>query len=319
MYKKLKKKTIEKILHHLRIRTYSFDGKNYQIRCINPQHIDRNPSCYIHKDTGIWHCFSCEAKGNLIVLLKIFGRNDLIDKYIGGGETDIKDYVKQMLKLGFEEEPEDQKIHIKLPEGFSRNFSTPIGHKYLKMLRRRGLKWPTIKLFRLGYTHIDKIMHKRVIIPIYEGDKLVGYQGRSIKKHPKKKYRFPKGIKTSKALFNIDNIKGGMVVLAEGPFDTMMLSQWGYNAIAMLGLNMTPYKVRKLILAGVNSIVLAVDSDIAGDDARNRLYEALCQHFKVYSIRLPKGRDIDQLDKYEWDDLYRSKKVVHKNEWKRKI
>jgi len=319
MYAKLKKKTVEKILRILRIKTYSFDGKNYQIRCVNPQHIDRNPSCYIHKDTGIWHCFSCEAKGNLLVLLKIFGRNDLIDKYIGGETGDIKDYVKQMLKMGVEEEPEDHKVCIKLPQGLDRNFSTPIGAKYLKYLRLRRLRWPIIKSFRLGFTNTDEIMRKRIIIPIYEGGKLVGYQGRSIKKHPKKKYRFPKGIKTGRVIFNIDNIKGGTVIITEGPFDTMMLTQWGYNSVAILGLNMTPYKVRKLILAGVNSVVVALDSDTGGDDSRDRIYEALCQHFRVYSVRLPRKVDIDEMDKYQWDDLYRSKKVVHKNEWVRKI
>ena len=315
MYKKLKSGTIKEVLKTLRVKTYGYDGKNYKIRCISPRHIDRNPSCYIHDGTGQWHCFSCEAKGNLSVLLQIFGRKDLHELYCGPSFCDDKDYIKQMLKMGVEEEESDVGTRIRFPQGFNRNFATPIGARYMAYLRRRGLKWPIIKSLKLGFTHTDDIMKRRVIIPIYEGGKLIGYQGRSIKKNPQKKYRFPKGIKMGKVIFNIDNVKGATVVITEGVFDAMALIQQGYCAVAILGLNLTPYKVRKLILAGVNTVVVAVDSDGAGDDARNRLYEGLCQHFKVYSVRLPRKRDIDELDPYEWKEIYEGRKLVHKREW----
>ena len=40
-------------------------GKDYVVRCLNPEHEDRNPSMRIDQVTGIFNCFSCEYKGNL--------------------------------------------------------------------------------------------------------------------------------------------------------------------------------------------------------------------------------------------------------------
>lgn len=40
-------------------------GKDYVIRCLNPDHEDRNPSLRIDKTTGIFNCLSCGYSGNL--------------------------------------------------------------------------------------------------------------------------------------------------------------------------------------------------------------------------------------------------------------
>ena len=40
-------------------------GKDYLIRCLNPDHEDRNPSLRIDKTTGIFNCLSCGYSGNL--------------------------------------------------------------------------------------------------------------------------------------------------------------------------------------------------------------------------------------------------------------
>mgnify|MGYP003313548700 CR=1 FL=1 len=40
-------------------------GKDFEVRCINPEHNDRNPSMRIDRITGVFNCFSCEFKGNL--------------------------------------------------------------------------------------------------------------------------------------------------------------------------------------------------------------------------------------------------------------
>ena len=35
-------------------------GKDFEVRCLNPEHPDRNPSMSIDQVTGIFNCFSCE-------------------------------------------------------------------------------------------------------------------------------------------------------------------------------------------------------------------------------------------------------------------
>jgi DNA primase len=40
-------------------------GGDFLVRCLSPDHDDRNPSMRIDKITGIFQCFSCGFKGNI--------------------------------------------------------------------------------------------------------------------------------------------------------------------------------------------------------------------------------------------------------------
>ena len=40
-------------------------GRDYVIKCINPEHDDSNPSMRVHRIDGRFHCFSCGYKGNI--------------------------------------------------------------------------------------------------------------------------------------------------------------------------------------------------------------------------------------------------------------
>ena len=44
---------------------FRHSGKDYLIRCLSPDHEDRNPSLRIDKTTGIFNCLSCGYSGNL--------------------------------------------------------------------------------------------------------------------------------------------------------------------------------------------------------------------------------------------------------------
>ena len=49
---------------------FKVSGRDYLVRCLNPEHEDRNPSMRIDNITGIFNCFSCGYKGNIF---KLFG------------------------------------------------------------------------------------------------------------------------------------------------------------------------------------------------------------------------------------------------------
>ena len=38
---------------------FKVSGRDYLVRCLNPEHEDRNPSMRIDNITGIFNCFSC--------------------------------------------------------------------------------------------------------------------------------------------------------------------------------------------------------------------------------------------------------------------
>ena len=311
------------LLKSLNIKICSENTDNYIIHCPNPMHDDRRPSCYVDKETGLWFCHSCNSrndangKGNMFTLFKLLNRNDLIEKYYKHVEQDMSAYIKDRLthKRTFKAKKTVRQRYV-LPDGCNPVNAKGLGAPYLKYLRLRAIDLPTIKTFKLCYSHNDAVMGKRIIIPVIEQGKLVGYQGRSILKDEPKKYKFVKGMSTKDLLFNIDNCKGYDVILVEGVFDAMTLHQWGYRAAALFGLNINPEKIAKLVRNGVKRVTFCLDGDKPAQLALSKMYRETCPFFnEVYNIHLPDGKDVDDISKREFDKLYRSAHIVKRKEW----
>jgi len=47
---------------------YRPSGADFLVRCLNPEHDDKNPSMRIDSILGIFHCLSCGYKGNIFKL-----------------------------------------------------------------------------------------------------------------------------------------------------------------------------------------------------------------------------------------------------------
>lgn len=45
--------------------SFTVSGRDYLIKCLNPEHEDTNPSLRVDKISGLMHCFSCGYKNNL--------------------------------------------------------------------------------------------------------------------------------------------------------------------------------------------------------------------------------------------------------------
>ena len=72
-------------------------------------------------------------------------------------------------------------------------------------------------------------MQNRIVIPIHNADGLlVAYAGRAID-GSEPRYKFPAGFRKSLELFNLHRVgREASVVLVEGLFDCMKVSQAGY-------------------------------------------------------------------------------------------
>ena len=51
---------------------FSISGRDYLIKCLNPDHNDSNPSFRVDRVSGIAHCFSCGYKTNIFKYFGIF-------------------------------------------------------------------------------------------------------------------------------------------------------------------------------------------------------------------------------------------------------
>lgn len=120
-----------------------------------PFHQETKPSFYVHADQGFYHCFGCQASG------------DVIDFYQRVNGLDFKDALTQLaaeagVELGAARaaDPEDRKrrelervcreMHSLAAEYFVRNLGTPGGAAAKRYLEGRGISPEIVESFRLG-------------------------------------------------------------------------------------------------------------------------------------------------------------------------
>jgi DNA primase len=169
-------------------------------------------------------------------------------------------------------------------------------HQYLA---ERGITEETARKFGVGHYLSKKrpgIMHGRIIIPVHNPKaELVAYAGRSID-GTEPRYKFPAGFRKSLELFNLDRVKDETsVVVVEGFFDCMKVSQAGYPCVALMGCTMSKAQ-EKLLADHFGQIVLMLDGDVAGRGATEEISERLQRVvFQVRTVELNDGVQPDQL------------------------
>lgn len=119
---------------------YKVSGRDYLIRCLNPEHPDTNPSFRVDRVSGIAHCFSCGFKTNIF-------------KYYGVFSNPIPIKIAKLKeKL---EELKTMSTGLELPVGAT---------AYTKTFR--GISAQTLKRFEAFYTHQVEKLVDRIIFPI---------------------------------------------------------------------------------------------------------------------------------------------------------
>jgi DNA primase len=170
-------------------------------------------------------------------------------------------------------------------------------HPYLK---ERGITEEFARKFGVGVFPGKGGMHGRCVFPIHNAKReLVAYAGRSID-GAEPRYKFPAGFHKSQELFNLHRVAGDLsVVLVEGFFDCMKVSQAGYPCVALMGSTMSPTQ-EKLLAETFSAIVVMLDGDDAGKTATQIISDRLQQVvFKVETVELPDGVQPDQLSDVE--------------------
>jgi hypothetical protein len=136
------------------------------------------------------------------------------------------------------------------------------------------------------------MVSNRIIVPVYENDKMIGWQGRYIGeanwKLVQKYYNLP-GWQKSKYVYNLNQAKNyNYAVIVEGVTDVW---RYGPEAISLFGKDLSPHQLT--ILANYWSdklLVVLLDPD-AGIESQ-KTYEKLVRHAKrVLRLHLPKGID----------------------------
>lgn len=222
--------------------TYRGSGKDYLIRCLNPEHEDKNPSLRIDKVTGIYNCLSCGFSGNLF--------------YYFGEKPNWLDIKRSKLKTSIKEKIRTS-IGIEVPKNavlFNKDW--------------RNISAKTYNKFG-AFEHSDPEFIGRIVFPVKTAsNRIVGFIGRDTTNTNKLRYLItPADI--SLPLFPIVRPIKGSIILVEGIFDMLNLHDKGLdNAVCAFGVNkLNIEKLNILKIQGVSNIDIFFDNDSAGQEA----------------------------------------------------
>lgn len=261
---------------------YTVSGRDYLIKCLNPEHPDSNPSFRVDRVTGVSHCFACGFKTNLF-------------KYYGVFTNPVP------MKIA--------KLKEKLAEirAFSHNLEVPSGATpYTKTFR--GISAKTLQYFGAFYTHQVEKLADRIIFPITDvTGRTVVYVGRHTLSNGNPRYlNYPSGVQIPLFPAQLPE-PGKSLVIVEGIFDMLNLFDKGLtNVTCAFGTNTlqnnTAQKLLPFKAQGVTHIYLMFDGDEAGEKAMFTLKPLIedCG-FIVENINLPDGVDPGELSQEDVD------------------
>jgi len=262
---------------------FTVSGRDYLIKCLNPDHEDTNPSFRIDRISGVAHCFSCGFKTNIFKYFGIFS-NPVPIRILG-----LKEKLKK-LRVPVEQE-------------------LPLGHTpWTKPFR--GISSQTLKYFEAFYTNQVEKLQDRIIFPISDiTNKIQVFVGRHTLSNGNPRYlNYPSGVELP-VYPSYLNKPQKSIVLVEGIFDMLNLYDKGLkNAICCFGTNTLQNSAKQKLLPfkaqGVTHIFILFDGDEAGEKAAKQLKPVLEQdEFIVEIIKLPDDVDPGELSKEDVDSI----------------
>ncbi len=274
--------TFEKVLHFYGVAGVTMKGKQLVGRCPLPTHNPdkKSPTFSAHPEKGIFQCFSCGGKGNLL---------DFCVLMDGGNPERGLDVRKTALKLHKEfvrsgSLHEAPKANGK-PEAPARKpiYNEPLlirlkdlnpEHPYL---RERKFERATLDQFGVGYCSHGMFAH-RIAIPLHDQKgQLIGYAGRTVA-DAEPKYLFPgprerdgelHEFKKTFFIYNGHRIANPVddLIIVEGFPSVWWLTQHGLpNCVAIMG-DFCSAEQLELIIGAINPhgrAWIMTDGDKAG-------------------------------------------------------
>ena len=258
-------------------------GDQHHGFCPLPSHNGKknSPSFSANLKRGIWQCFGCGEKGNVLDFAVLMERanpksgedvrrvaSKLKERFAGGSASPSPQEPPK-------ETDNDENIVINAPLDFELK-GLDATHSYL---HDRGLTKKTIATFGLGYCSRG-LLAKRIAIPIHDATgELIGYAGRVVDDNAisdeNPKYKFPgrrkrNGVihefRKSLLLYNVHKISAGSdLVVVEGFASVWYLHEIGIrNVVSTMGASCSDEQARMLCTLFIGRLYIICDGDAAG-------------------------------------------------------
>jgi DNA primase len=271
---------------------YISRGRDYSVRCMNPEHEDSNPSMNIDKISGIFHCYSCGYAGDIY---EYFSINK--EKFINIKIQKVREKIATLLS----------NKHIPIPLD-----AVSISEDF------RDISKSTLRKFGAFTTESIKGMDGRIVFPISTiTGNIIGFQGRYMYSDLEPKYKFHPEHVTLPLYPSVVKPINNSIILVEGIFDMINLHDKGlHNAVCTFGtafgsVHKKPKKARnieKLLqfkYQGIEKIWVMYDGDKSGRDATANLLDYAKESFTIDSVDLTDGMDPGGMDKQQVNELKR--------------
>ena len=239
-----------------------------------------------------WHCWACDKRGSRISTLfkKLGSPFEKLEelKKIVGDENEYTEVIKQ--------------ITLTLPKEFKtfKNNKDIIARQAISYLKSRGITKEDILKYNIGYCETGTYA-KMIIIPSYnENGQLNYFTGRSFEKNPYTKYRNPE---TSRDIIPFELFINWNLplIICEGPFDAIAIKR---NVIPLLGKNIQPNLMKKIVTSTIQKIYIALDSD-AKKQALKFVEKFMDEGKEVYLVEL-EGKDPSEMGFKQFTKLIQS-------------
>ena len=270
---------------------------NSKAHCI--WHQEKTPSLSFDNEKGIYKCFGCGKAGDIFSLYQ---------------EVKGVSFKEAFEDLGGDKKIAPQKINVNLYEDLINHLTLQGRGEEVEtyLTKERGLEPSVLDKFRIcgikDLTETKKYLNDRygitqlkeaglvsdrgflfnshpVIIPVYQGGKIVCLRGRSLDDR-KIKYLSTRGVVLP--MFNSDILeKEEQIYLTEGEFDAIMLNQLGVKAVGIFGTNNFKDEFKSKFIN--KDVILAFDSDEAGQKATKEIAEKLKEVAEsIRFLKIPK-------------------------------
>ncbi len=308
-------------------------GRNTKALC--PFHSEKTPSFVIYPDTQSFFCFGCGAGGDVISFIMRIENLEYAEavRFLASrmgvtvpedGQDDVVAKQKQRIYA----------INKETAMFFHKCLKSKLGIDGINYFRSRGLSDKTITSYGLGYApnswdtltnylsskgfskeeqilacvavkgksgNIYDQFRNRVMFPIIDiRGNIIGFGGRVLDNSKPKYLNTPDTpvFKKSKNLFSLNFAKTEIkdtIILAEGYMDVIAINSSGIkNVVATLGTALTSEQAR-LIAKYASNVVIAYDSDEAGQKATHRAVNLLSEAgVKTKVLKMAGAKDPDE-------------------------
>jgi len=297
--------SLEAVLHYYQVAELRRQRDRLEGRC--PIHHGRRDDSF-RADLGrnVFHCFSCQAQGNVLDFVAAMEKCSVreaacrLQRWFGVGAS--VDPVQQASRGGRKVELVREKEGCNPPLRFVLT-GVDHGHGYLQ---QRGIDPATATEFGIGFYGGPGLMSGRIVIPIHNAEgQIVAYAGRALD-GTLPKYKLPAGFRKGSELFNMQRAaatSSKTVIVVEVYFACLRVHQAGFpSVVALMGSSLS--RIQEQLLTGrFERMVLMLDGDTAGRTGSLVIRERLSGKCSIAVATVPEGVQPDQLAPVALRDL----------------